>query len=301
MSWWIGVAGAVLVSGAGAWWLERLIDSERGFLQLPATTAAVRRWRPVMVTIIAALLMAALVVSELQLGCLATVEVRPDVPAYRALYHAGFVLLLVLATAIDFDCYLLPDTITITGMLWGVLGAAWIADAQIAHLWVDWNAPMTKLTGPYIPDWYDRYRILHALAWSGAGLIVGGFITALVRTLSSRILAQEAMGFGDVMLMAMIGSVVGWQAVLLTFAIAPWTGLIVALIGRVGFHRPYLPYGPCLSVAAVVVLFGWSRLWPETRLLFGDPIALAMILAIAVTAMVVLLGLVRVYRSIPTR
>jgi len=99
----------------------------------------------------------------------------------------------------------------------------------------------SNFTGPYIPPWYDRYRVLHALAWSGAGLAAGAAITALVRSLSSRILAQEAMGFGDVMLMAMIGSVVGWQAVLLTFAIAPATGLIVAFVGRVGFHRPYLP------------------------------------------------------------
>ena len=39
----------------------------------------------------------------------------------------------------------------------------------------------------------------------------------VVRVLGSQVLRREAMGFGDVTLMAMIGAFLGWQAAVLTF------------------------------------------------------------------------------------
>ncbi|HET6424475.1 MAG TPA: A24 family peptidase [Planctomycetaceae bacterium] len=303
MSWIIGGVLALVISAAAAWALEWLIDCERPALQLPPTLLRTRRLRPLIVTVSAVALMLALAYAEIVGGCLATPEVRPDsasVPL-RTVFHCGLVLFLVLGTAIDLDCYLLPDQITFPGMIWGLAGAAWIADAQIAHLWVDWREAIPGISGPYIPEWYHQNRILHAVAWSGAGLLTGGVFTAVVRSVSSRLLGQEAMGFGDVTLMAMIGSVIGWQAVLATFAVAPLTGLLIALIGYVGFGRTYMPYGPCLAAAAIIVLFAWSRIWDHTRLFFSDPVAIGIILGIALTALVVLLGALRLYRAIPTK
>jgi leader peptidase (prepilin peptidase) / N-methyltransferase len=159
--------------------------------------------------------------------------------------------------------------------------------------------PRSPIFGPYIPAWYDQHRLGHALAWSIAGLLTGGVFTAVVRSVSSRMLGQEAMGFGDVTWMAMIGSVLGWQAVLAIFAVAPLTGLVIAIIGYLGFGKTYLPYGPCLAAAALIVLFGWSRIWEQTRLFFSDPVAIGIILAVALAALVVLLGAIRLYRAIP--
>ncbi len=303
VEWIIGGVVATVVSGMAAWWLERLIDHERAALALPPTESSVRWYRPPLVTLAAVGLMLGLAYAETAGQCLATPEVRPDAAHVlaRVIFHCGLILFLVLGTAIDLDCYLLPDRITVPGMIWGVVGAAWIADAQIAHLWVDWREAIPQIAGPYIPSWYDQYRVGHALAWSVAGLLTGGLFTAIVRTVSSRILGQEAMGFGDVMLMAMIGSIVGWQAVLATFAVAPLTGVLIAIVGYVAFGKTYLPYGPCLSAAAILVLFGWSRIWEETRLFFSDPVAIAIILGSAFAALVILLGAIRLYRAIPTR
>ncbi len=303
MSWIIGGIAATVSSALGAWLLERLIDRERHALQLPANSRRVQIIRMLMVTLSAVGLMLALAYAETTGGCLATPEVRPDaanVPL-RVVFHCGLILVLVLGTAIDLDCYLLPDQITFPGMLWGLAGAAWIADAQIAHLWVDWREAIPQLTGPYIPEWYHQHRVLHALAWSGAGLLTGGVFTAIVREISSRILGQEAMGLGDVTLMAMIGSVIGWQAVLATFAVAPLTGLLIAVVGYLGFGRSFMPYGPCLAAAAVIVLFAWSRIWEQTRLFFSDPVAIAIILGVSLAALVILLGAIRLYRAIPTK
>lgn len=303
MEWIVGGVVATVVSGIAAWWLERLIDHERKLLGLTPSFPSVRRLRPFIVMAASVGLMLGLAYAETIGQCLATPEVRPESHhiMHRIVFHCGLILFLVLGTAIDLDCYLLPDQITIPGMIWGVGAAVFIADAQIAHLWVDWGQAIPQLTGPYIPAWYDQHRVWHALAWSTAGLLTGGVFTAVVRSISSRILGQEAMGFGDVTLMAMIGSVVGWQAVLATFALAPLTGVLIAILGYLLFGKTYLPYGPCLAAAAILVLFGWSAIWEQTRLFFSDPVAIGIILGSALAALVILLGALRLYRAIPTR
>jgi hypothetical protein len=75
---------------------------------------------------------------------------------------------------------------------------------------------------------------------------------------------------------------------------------VSALIGKIIANRPYLPYGPCLSAAALLVVFTWRWLWAETRLIFSDLFGLAILGVIGVIAMAALLMLLRLYRSIPT-
>ena len=109
--------------------------------------------------------------------------------------------------------------------------------------------------------------------------------------------------------MAMIGSFVGWQAVLFIFLLAPFCGLIVGLVARAITNRPYVPYGPFLATAAVLVLFGWRWIWLfptgdqpgrwAVRNLFGDGISLAILGGTALGALCLLLGLVRLYSRIP--
>ncbi len=296
----LGAAGGGLLSG---WWLERLIDRERAAIQLTPTSVRVRRWRPwaaMLATVGVCLLLQQ---CELGWGALETPEVQPSEFGRQArlVYHCLMATLLVLATIIDLDSYLLPDQLTVTGFVIGCAGAVAIQDLQIAHLWVDWAYAVPQLRGPWIPEWYHDYRWLHAAAWSLAGAAVGGTVTQTVRALSRKILGQEAMGLGDVTFMAMIGSFLGWQAVVLIFAIAPLTGLVFAIAGKLLANRPYLPYGPCLALAALIVLTGWSWFWQHTRLIFSDLLGVAILAGVAVAALVVLLLAIRGYRNIPTR
>jgi leader peptidase (prepilin peptidase) / N-methyltransferase len=290
------------LGAVGAGLLERLIVAERVILKLPANPRAVTLGRPVLVTAVLTALVVALGWCELQGLCLDAPEVQPSPAGMQArfIYHAVLVGLLVLATTIDLDCYLIPDVITLPGMAIGVLAAVWFQELQIAHLWVDWSFAVPDLQGPYIPDWYDRFRWLHALAWSSTGLIFGMVLTQGVRLISSRLLQMEAMGFGDVTLMGMIGSFLGWQAALLTFLIAPLIGLAAVAVARLLANHRILPYGPFLSGAAVIVMFNWSRLWAATRMIFSDLVALSLLLAAAAVLLVLLLGLIRLYRAIPT-
>jgi leader peptidase (prepilin peptidase)/N-methyltransferase len=71
---------------------------------------------------------------------------------------------------------------------------------------------------------------------------------------------KEAMGGGDVKLLAMIGSFIGWKLTLLTFFVAPFFGSIVGIILKMREGKDVIPYGPYLSLAAVFAIFFGEKL-----------------------------------------
>ena len=233
-------------------------------------------------------------------------EVTPDVAwRYgRLIAHLGLLTLLIAATATDLREYIIPDQITIPGIALGVLFATASGDVQLIHLWVDWNHPLVALQGPEIPDWLPPHPHWHGLVWSLAGLVTGAGVTWLARGISSFVLGEEAMGFGDVTLMAMIGSFLGWQPMLFVFLLAPFCGLIVGVTAKSLLNRPYIPYGPYLSAAAIVVMLSWRWIWSweptprvSIRKLFGDLPSLAILSGASLVLLLVLLGIVRWWRG----
>jgi leader peptidase (prepilin peptidase)/N-methyltransferase len=77
------------------------------------------------------------------------------------------------------------------------------------------------------------------------------------------------MGFGDVVLLAMIGSFIGWQGALAVFFIAPLCAIIaVAMSAIVRFDRE-IPYGPYLSLATLILLLGGRWIWPKVELILA--------------------------------
>ena len=286
-----------------AFLFERLSARERTSLHMPIVSNRYRWLRGGFIVAITAMLFGLFHWTSLDQRCLETAEVQPSGigRSLRLAYHLTLFAFLIVATAIDFDCYMIPDLITFPGMALGLLGAGLIGEAQICHLWVDWTLAVPQLRGPFIPDWYDPHRNLHGMAWSFSGLVTGAGLTWLARQISSHVLGQEAMGTGDITLMAMIGSFLGWQAVTLVFLLAPLTGLIVGVVIRTLSGKTYLPYGPWLSMAAVIVLFTWGYLWEQTRIIFSDWLSVLVLASIGGGGFVLLLGLLRLYKSIPTR
>lgn len=282
---------------------EKTCQVERQYMQWPAVSAQARWVRCIALMVVTAVLFACFFEAAAILRVQETPEVQPsgEGRTLRLIYHLILISLLVLATATDFDCYIIPDQITIPGILAGLAGAFVAGELQLCHLWVDWSIAVPQLRGPYIPAWFDAHRHWHALAWSSAGLLMGAAVTWVARAISSYALGQEAMGFGDVMLMAMIGSFLGWQAVLLVFLLAPIAGLTVGVMIKLLSGKTYLPYGPWLSLAAAFVLFRWGWLWERTRLIFSDWAGLTFLATIGCVGFIVLLGMVRLYRAIPVR
>jgi leader peptidase (prepilin peptidase) / N-methyltransferase len=127
-------------------------------------------------------------------------------PSLAGLAEFAFVAALVALAFIDLDTWLLPNEITWPLIAVG-LAAAWAGAAA---------APS-----------------LRAAAW-GAGLGFGAFAT--VSLVGSRLLKREALGFGDVWLLAGLGAWLGHVALLPVVLLASLQGSVVGialvLLGR---------------------------------------------------------------------
>jgi leader peptidase (prepilin peptidase) / N-methyltransferase len=115
-----------------------------------------------------------------------------------------------------------------------------LACAVVAHL--------LPLTLPQVP-WL--MRLLGAIF----GLLVGGGVVWLIRIGGSVAFNKQAMGIGDVHLMAGVGAVIGAPLVLIAFFTAPFVALLWAFLLKLMGKPNVLPYGPWLSVASIMALF----------------------------------------------
>jgi leader peptidase (prepilin peptidase) / N-methyltransferase len=95
------------------------------------------------------------------------------------------------------------------------------------------------------------------------GMAFGGGLIWAVRIVGGSALGKEAMGFGDVTLMAMIGVYLGWQAALLVFFLAPFVAVVICLAQWLLTRRRDIAFGPYLCAAALVLILKWSPLWEE--------------------------------------
>lgn len=125
-------------------------------------------------------------------------------------------------------------------------------------------AVATRLAGPWrqvlysgdvpahtVPLW------LNVLAGVLMGYLIGGGVVWLWRILGSFAVGKEALGLGDVHLMAGIGACLGWVDSVLGFFAAAFVGVAWALLGRLvsGKLQRHLPFGPYLAVGTALVWF----------------------------------------------
>jgi prepilin signal peptidase PulO-like enzyme (type II secretory pathway) len=134
-----------------------------------------------------------------------------------------------------------------------------------------------------------------AISWVGlltglVGMAAGGALVWLVRIIGTRVLHREAMGFGDVTLMAMIGAFLGWQTALIVFFLAPFAGVLLGIVQWVMHRDQEIPYGPFLCLAAAAVVVAWSAVWQATQIYFAAGWLVPGVLAVCLVLLGVLLG-----------
>ena len=143
--------------------------------------------------------------------------------------------------------------------------------------------------------WQGLLTALLGMAW-GCGLLW------VVRVVCGVSLGKEAMGFGDVVLVAMMGAFLGWQPVLILFFVAPFYGLVIGLFTWFFHGESRIPYGPYLCLGAATVLIRWEGFWQYSRNLFYYLNALLPLFIIASTGiMALLLLMLRVVRLFTQR
>jgi leader peptidase (prepilin peptidase)/N-methyltransferase len=164
---------------------------------------------------------------------------------YEFFIYAIFISSLIIASFVDIKHRIIPDEISIGGMIVGFL--------------------LSAIKGFNLePFSYNAKPMLDSFL----GIIMGGGIIYLTGFLFDLVYFKllkrppiqgetESMGGGDVKLLAMIGAFLGWQAALLTFFIAPFFGMIIGITNLIVKKEHLIPYGPFLSLAALVSLF-WA-------------------------------------------
>lgn len=155
-----------------------------------------------------------------------------------------FATSLVIGSFIDFEHMIIPDRITIGGMIAGVI----------------LSTLFPVLHGQTHP--YDGFKI------SLIGLMAGSLFLWTIATLGTLVFKKEAMGMGDVKLIGAIGAFLGWQSVLFTIMVSSLIGAVVG-ISFILLHKKKfgsrLPFGPYLALGAVIWIL-WGQVWWQAYL-----------------------------------
>lgn len=146
-------------------------------------------------------------------------------------------------------------------------------------------------------------------AWSAGGLHWRGVVSALVgivvsagviwltRAGASWAFGQEAMGMGDVTLMAMAGSWLGWQPCVVACGLAVFIGLGHACVQLVRHRERELPFGPSLCLGTAAVVLWWRPIWQRVEFCFEQPLEMAIAVAAVIVLTAASLGVLRWLRA----
>lgn len=154
---------------------------------------------------------------------------------------------LIVITFIDFDFQIIPDAITLPGILLGVT----IGPFFMSSL----TEPLPFQLGHFVPH---TWPYLISFLNSVIGMLCGALPLLTIGWLWEKLRHVEAMGGGDVKLMGMVGSFLGWKGALLTIMAGACVGSIVGL-GLIMLKRhkmdKVIPFGPFLALGATATAF----------------------------------------------
>ncbi len=151
---------------------------------------------------------------------------------------------LIIATFTDFEHWIIPDVVTYPGIILGLILSTVYPDLQRTAL--HWSKVCTG-------SW-------EGLLASLLGAISGGAFLYLVGTIGEKVAKKEAMGGGDVKLIAVVGAFLGWQLVALTIFLSALSGSLVGIVQKLKKGESYIPYGPYLALGAIISLLWGERL-----------------------------------------
>ena len=157
---------------------------------------------------------------------------------------------LILGTFVDFEFMEIPDCVTIGGTVAGLVCSALVPSMHGHGVLQDLS-----------PFWH---RSLLSLGQATLSAALGFGLLWLVGWLGEKAFKKEAMGFGDVKLMAAVGAFLGWQGVLFTIVGGALVGSIVGvtlIVTRRAQMQGHIPFGPYLSLAALCWIYWGPLLW----------------------------------------
>lgn len=145
----------------------------------------------------------------------------------------AFVSAMILITFIDLEFQIIPDVITLPGIILGVISASLLLPDPFQN--INSNLTLVGFTNSLI------------------GLFLGGGLFYIIAVVS-----RGGMGGGDIKMMAMVGAFMGWKAVLMVTFIGSLLGSIVGIFlmfikGK--DRKTKVPFGPFLAFGSIITLF----------------------------------------------
>jgi leader peptidase (prepilin peptidase)/N-methyltransferase len=158
----------------------------------------------------------------------------------------------ILAIAILFKFHL-----TLEGVIYFVFTSSLLV---ITFIDIDHKIIPDIISLPGIPIGLAASFVLPAMTFKSSllGLLAGGGSLLLVAWTYSLITRKEGMGGGDIKLLGMIGTFIGWKGVIFTIFAASLTGTLVGMIVMLlkGKNLKFaIPFGPFLSIGAMSYVF----------------------------------------------
>ena len=151
-----------------------------------------------------------------------------------------FVAALIVISFIDLDVRIVPDVISLPGIVCGLMLSA------VGYFLVRPDADLVPSPVSSI-----------------IGILAGGGFLLATAWLYEKFTGVEGMGGGDIKLLAMIGAFLGWPSVPITLFIASLVGSVVGvtcmLLTGAG-RRLALPFAPFLCAGAVLFIFFGNQL-----------------------------------------
>ena len=147
----------------------------------------------------------------------------------RFVVAAALLAALIAITAIDLRLQIIPNAITLPGIVAGVL----------ANL------------GTGAVPWLDAL----------IGVLVGGGVFVAIILGYALLFREEGMGLGDAKLGAMLGAFLGWKALLFALFVAVIVGGVLAIVllaTGVCSRKDPIPFGPFLALGGATGLF-WGE------------------------------------------
>jgi leader peptidase (prepilin peptidase) / N-methyltransferase len=179
-------------------------------------------------------------------------------------------------------CWLAWCGAMLSGPWFGRHGWLWAVQISSAHIWhkasrarlrrepcTKWIFPLAVIGSAAIAvAWYCGGDNWQGMLTALVGMAVGGGFVWAIRILCTVALQREAMGFGDVTLMAMFGTFLGWQTSLIVFFLAPLAGVVISILRWIILRDKEIFFGPFLCLAALTVIVFWDVVWSGTEHVF---------------------------------
>ena len=209
---------------------------------------------------------------ELLTACLFVLLMQKFTNVLALVIYIIFTCCLVIITFVDFKHYIIPNEISIPGILVGLalsfvparLAGGQLVLTRLAGSPLLSSLLIRSLIGPeYLAKYNHVIQFLTPFLDSLVGCITGAGLLYLAGWFSVLVFKKEGMGFGDVKLLAMVGAFLGWKLALMTIMVGSLMGAGVGLtliLLKLKTRADYIPFGPYLALGSFLSLMWGERL-----------------------------------------